>query len=205
MFRLLPPLLLALALVPDTITGPRHEGRTVKCDLPISQQLDNRAGIDGVGLCVPTSVEMAARWKGVKELYGFRDYRTQFTGGDGPERLSAFVKEYSRLRGRELIEGVDWGQTFTQDPRVIDTILDNYGIACIAYGRSPRYSTPILHMVCLVMLDAEYGVILDNNFPGTYEWVGREEVIDRWKTMKFLGGWVVWVNGSPPPPVPINK
>lgn len=58
------------------VGGPTApDGRTeIHVDLPPSQHLKNKGGSDGAGLCVFTSIDMAARWQDVKQLIGFRDW-----------------------------------------------------------------------------------------------------------------------------------
>jgi hypothetical protein len=75
----------------------------------------------------------------------------------------------------------------------------------ITYSYSPRYGGRIAHMVCSPMYRGKYAVVLDNNFIGEdkYEWMSKEELVNR---MKGGGGaWVfVWLVPGPPP-VPHNK
>jgi hypothetical protein len=56
------------------------------------------------------------------------------------------------------------------------------------------------------MFKADYGVVLDNNFPGEdrYEWVTRPELIRR-TIYPNRSAWVfVWLHQGPPPS-PKNK
>jgi hypothetical protein len=145
---------------------------------------------------------MMSEWVDLHELMGFRDYMTKFPGGGYPEKVSQFVKRLSKERGRELVEGQDWGQFTDADGSKLDKILKTGRMVGVTYGYSPRYGQTIAHMVDLVMIDSDTAVILDNNFPGTYEWMSRAEFLRRWKMNH--GGWGVWLNAPPPPPIPVN-
>lgn len=187
----------------STVGGPEHNGKTVNCDLPKELHLKNKGGSDGAGLCVFTSLDMAAQWSNVPEIIGFRDYMTKFPGGGYPEKVSKYIKKLSTERGHELVEGRDWGQFTDADDYKLDKILTTGRMAGITYGYSPRYGSNVAHMVDLVMIDNDTAAILDNNFPGTIEWMDRKEFVRRWKIMG--GGWGVWFNAPPPPPVPVNR
>jgi hypothetical protein len=75
----------------------------------------------------------------------------------------------------------------------------------VTYSFSPtgRYGgRRIAHMVSLVSADDRHFVILDNNYPGTYEWMTPEEF-----TRSYTGGgqgWAVILLAPPPSPVPVN-
>jgi hypothetical protein len=192
----------------DVVGGPELNGVSVRCDLPLDLHLRNKGGSDGrggpgtgSGLCVFTSIDMAAQWANVPELIGFRDWMTNFPGGGYPDKVRQYVKKLSVERGREMVEGVDYGQATDADEQKLAKILDGYRVACVTYGYSPRYGQNIAHMVCLMSF-GDHCVVLDNNFPGTYEWVEKKEFLRRWKMMQ--GGWVFWLNAPPPPPVPVN-
>jgi hypothetical protein len=74
----------------------------------------------------------------------------------------------------------------------------------VTYGYGERYRMQtIAHMVNLVHLDQKWAAILDNNFPGTYEWMPREEFLKRWAHPGGQG-WAYVMLAPPPPPVPHN-
>lgn len=187
----------------STIGGAELNGKSVQCDLPVSQHLKNKGGSNDAGLCVFTSIDMMAQWCNVPELIGFRDYMTKFPGGGYPAKVRQYITKLSKERGRELVEGTDWGQATDADIEKLGRVLKSGRIACVTYGYSPRYGSTVAHMVCCVMVDDDTCVILDNNFPGTYEWMSKTEFIRRWKINH--GGWYVWLNAPPPPPIPVNQ
>jgi hypothetical protein len=47
--------------------------------------MKNKGGTDGAGLCVFTSIEIAAHWKNVEQLRGFQEKMTHEQGGGWPE------------------------------------------------------------------------------------------------------------------------
>jgi hypothetical protein len=147
---------------------------------------------------------MAADWQNVTEIMGLRDFMTKYPGGGYPEKLAAYVGKLSKERGHELKEGIDFGQTTDGDDKKLDAVLRTRRFAGVTYGYSPRYGSGLIaHMVCLVHIDADNAAILDNNFPGTIEWMSRAEFVKRWKANH--GGWAVWFYAPPPPPIPTNK
>jgi hypothetical protein len=77
-------------------------------------------------------------------------------------------------------------------------------LPCVTYGYGERYgSGTIYHMVALLHLDDSLACVLDDNFPGTYEWMSRAEFLKRWKHPSG-SGWAVVLLLPPPPPVPSN-
>lgn len=194
----------------STVGGNVFNGVEVECDLPNDQHLKNKDGRDGAGLCVFTSIDMMANWHNFLTLIGFRDYMTQFPGGGYPDKVREYVKKYAESRGFPVpVEGKDYGQFYDTNPQSLaqklDEILNTNRIACITYGYSPRYGPfKIAHMVCLVHFDLKNNLaaVLDNNFPGTLEWMTASELVNR--CLANRGGWCVWLNTPTPTPVPVN-
>ena len=89
----------------------------------------------------------------------------------------------------------------------LDKAMNEGAMVCVTYGYGERYrelgQSTIYHMVNLVLLDSEDACILDNNFPGTYEWMSREEFKRRWVHPDGRG-WMITFLAPPPPPVPYN-
>lgn len=180
----------------DVVNGPAHEGREIATDLPPSQHLKNTGGSDGAGLCVFTSIDHAARWQNVEPLIGFRDYMTHYPGGGYPQKVDQYIPKKAGGKDVEYVQFTD-GNT---EPLYL--ALHTNRMPCITYGYSPRYGGNISHMVNLVYLDEKWACILDNNFPGTYEWVEHKEFLRRWKMGG--GGWSVVLLNPGAPPVPHN-
>lgn len=178
----------------DHIGGPQFDGRALSIDLPASEHLKNKVGSDGSGLCVFTSIDHAARWQNEADLIGFRDFMTKYPGGGYPQKVDEYIKKKAGSGH------VDYIQSTTGDEALLELALKTGRMVCITYGYSPRYGELIYHMVNLVYLDDKWGVVLDNNFPDTYEWVPRAELLRRWKIQD--GGWQVILLNPPAPPKP---
>ena len=76
---------LLLATSAAVVGGPVHpDGTEVDCDLPAERHLQARGGSDGAGLCVFTSIAMAADWCSEPPLVDFRDWMRRRPGGGYP-------------------------------------------------------------------------------------------------------------------------
>lgn len=181
------------------VAGRQHAGEVLDCDLPGQLQFKNSGSrVDGAGMCVMSSIEMAALWQGMDEYKGLRDWCAREPGGGYPSKvdkqLAAFTKEKGLPTPQYLqYEGPD------VEP-VIEAALRSGRMACVTYGWGERYGQRIAHMVCCSKFSGQWAVILDNNFPGenAYEWMPRAEAVRR---VMYPGrsGWVfVWL--APPPP-----
>lgn len=197
------------------VAGRSHAGEVLDVDLPGSLHMkninsrvpepvtrDNPQGL-GAGMCVMTSIEMAARWQGLDEYKGLRDWCAQQPGGGYPSKvdkqLAAFAREKNLPAPRYLqYQGPD------VEP-LVEAILRSGRMACVTYGYGERYGAGIAHMVCLVKYSGERATVLDNNFPGVeqYEWMSRPEAIRRVKLPRNVGWVFVWL-APPPPPSPMN-
>lgn len=85
------------ALVPGftpTKTPVSPAGVRAQIDLPASLHIRNTGGSDGAGLCVSTSVEVAARWHGLHELDGFQQWARRRPGGAYPEKLDSMLRAF---------------------------------------------------------------------------------------------------------------
>lgn len=179
--------------------GLEHEGHVLTVDLPHHEHMKNIGSYrDGAGMCVMSSIEMAAKWHGLDELRGLRNWCAKESGGAYPSKVDRQLKAFFKEKG---IKPIPYLQYEGRNPEKLIELIDKTGrMACITYGYSPRYGGRISHMVCSPMYRGQYGVVLDNNFPGEnrYEWMSKEELINR---MKSGGGaWIfVWLTPGPPP------
>jgi hypothetical protein len=177
------------------VGGPTYHGVEIEIDLPAAQHIKNfGAPADGKGLCVFASLSMAARWHNLRALFDLIHEIQE--GGGWPEKVDAVLKQHA--------PGVEYVQYEGTDPAILDRALGEGHMVCITYGYGERYQMQtIYHMVCLVHLDRELAAILDNNFPGTYEWMPRAEALRRFchPDGKF---WAVVFMAPPPPPIPHN-
>ena len=184
-----------------TVDGPVHNGVELQIDLPVSEHVKNfGAPADGKGLCVFASMTMAAHWHHVRELSDIIHKINE--GGGWPEKVSEVFKKYA-----PDLEFVQYEDT---DPAILDKALSEGRPACVTYGYGERYKeddgrplATIYHMVLLVHLDSEWAAILDNNFPGTYEWMPCAEFLRRWVHPSGKG-WAYVMLAPPPPPIPHN-
>ncbi|HEX4613996.1 MAG TPA: hypothetical protein VH092_37790 [Urbifossiella sp.] len=181
------------ALVPGfspTPTPVSPHGTRAVIDLPVSQHLRNVGGSDGAGLCVGTSLTHSARFQGVRELDGFRPWLQGRPGGSYPEKLAADLKEYCGLKGVPV-------------PRyVMGTGVDTR-LMELAYQtrRCPAITHTAAHMVSGMHLDSTEGAILDNNYPGRWEWASTSRYVDVYsQAPRGRYGWVVVLLAPPPPP-----
>ena len=189
------------------INGYFHGSESITCDLPNDQQMRNIGSkLDGQGMCVFSAVEMAARYQGLEQMRGWRDWcAANYKGGGYPSKVDNLLSAWWKKKG---IEPIPYLQFEGHDPEETLRRIDKTNrMACITYGQSPRYPNLIAHMVNCINYGVKYGVVLDNNFPGDdkYEWMEKAELVRRIRiqTNRQLGSaWVfVWLTpGSPPSP-----
>lgn len=197
---------LTLSTGPNSrLNGRSFEGDDITCDLPASEHLANIGShVDGRGMCVMTSIEMAARWHGLESMRGLRDWCAREPGGAYPAKVDRQIREFCAAKGVAVPPYLQY-EGSSVEPLL--GLCDRTGrMACVTYGYSPRYRTTIAHMVCCVRFGSRFGVVLDNNFPGidSYEWMSPAEL--RRRVLHPSGhGWIfVWLAPSPPPP-PCNQ
>jgi hypothetical protein len=65
-------------------------------------------------------------------------------------------------------------------------------------GRDGFYGESVAHMVDLAHLDSTRAAIIDNNRPGHWVWMTRDQFVSRWRSNN--GGWAVVLLDPPPPP-----
>lgn len=186
------------------VNGPTHKGEELTCDLPGELHLRNGASrVDGRGLCVMTSLEMAAAWQGLESLRGLRDWSVNEPGGSYPAKVDRQLTDFCAARGIAVPAYVQYEGN---DPKPILDWCERTGrLACVTYGWSPRYGGTISHMTCCPKFGDRWAVCLDCNYPGdqSYEWMSRAEMIRRIGHPTGAGWVFVWL-APPPPPVPFN-
>lgn len=203
---LLPLIGLAQSGASSFINGVTHDGQSITCDLPGNQHIKNIGSrIDSAGMCVFSSIEMSALYQGLEQMRGWRNWCAQnYRGGGWPEKVDSCLAAWFKTKN---IAPLPYIQYQGRNPENILDLCEKTGrMASMTYGYSPRYGGPIQHMVCNVMFRQNYGVVLDNNFPGEdrYEWVTRQELVRR-TIYPNKSAWVfVWV-AAPPPPSPRNR
>lgn len=186
------------------VGGPVQNGVEVAVDLPNEEHIRNfGAPRDGLGLCVFASMTMAAKWHNVRGLmdlmYWDKDGKPHSkipNGGGWPDKVASTFQRYS--------PDTHFIQYLGADPAILDKALSEGRMACVTYGYAERYRMQrIAHMVCLVYFDQTWACVLDNNFPGTYEWMSRGEFLKRW-VYPGNQGWAYVMLAPTPPPIPHN-
>jgi hypothetical protein len=183
-----------------SIGGPQNaDGTQLQCDLPGDQHLKNCGGSDGAGLCVFTSISHSARWQNVDVLKDFRDWMRRHPGGGYPKKVDQMIAEICREKG---VPKPNYVQAEGSDLEILKAACKSGRMPGVTYSFSPtgRYGgARISHMVSLPHADDHWFVVLDNNFPQTYEWMSPAEF--RKTYTGGGGGWcVVLLAPSPPPP-----
>ncbi len=171
------------------------------CDLPASERKKNIAS-KGLGCCVFRSIDYAARWQQVPELYDLPEQLVQagIPGGGYPEKVDEVLQRFG--------PDVSYIQDTSGDADILEAILKTGRMPCVTYnGHDCHYSGSIAHMVCLPYFDRQTGwaCVSDNNFPGDdqFVWMSPDEFLKRWKSGGG-GGWVLALLAPPPPPAPHN-
>ncbi len=187
------------------INSREHGGEVLACDLPGAEMMKNIGSqVDGAGMCVMTSIELAARWQGLEQYRGLRDWCAKFPGGAYPQKVDDQLKRFAR---EHHLPPPAYLQYEGAVPRPLLELCDKTGrMACITYGRGPRYQQrTIQHMVCCPKFSQRWGVVLDNNFPGIdkYEWMSLEELLNRMKWPSGQSWLFVWLEAAPSP-IPHN-
>ncbi len=189
----------------STVAGRQYQGDTLAVDLPGTEQIKNIGSrVDGLGMCVMSSIEMAARAQGLEQYRGLRDWCAKYPGGAYPSKVDRQLKKYCQDKG---LPDPQYIQYEGPDPRQILKLCSDTGrMACITYAYGPRYPGRIAHMTCCPLFGDKWGVCLDNNFPGEdkYEWMTTDELVNRIKGSPGGSAWVfAWlaVGQTPSPKV----
>lgn len=208
MHRLVTPLFLSLLLAANIGGKTAPDGTEIQVDLPGSQHMTNKAGSDGSGLCVFTSISHSARWAHVELLENFRDYMTKYPGGGWPEKVDKYIAKIAKDRGVAPPQYVQV-EGHREVLATLKAALKSGRMPAVTYAFSPtgRYGgRKIAHMVSLVHLDEKYACVLDNNYPGEdkYEWMSVDEF---YRSFTGMGGsgWAVVLLADGPPVLPWNR
>jgi hypothetical protein len=174
------------------------DGTKAVVDLPTSQHMRNVGGSDGAGLCVFTSIQHSAYWQNVRALDGFRQWMQRRPGGGWPEKVDKMFAQFCKEKGVAVPAYI---QHTGGDPVFLELALRTGRCPGVTYnGRDDFYRSTIAHMVSLAHLDKTHAAIIDNNRPGVWLWMTREEFLSRWKGGG--GGWAVVLLDPPPTPHP---
>lgn len=173
----------------------------LQIDFPLTQHIPNIGShVDGAGMCVMSSIEMAGRWQNLEQVRGLRNWCATKPGGGYPSKVDKQLKEYSQA---QKINTPEYVQYEGKELDLLKLALKTGRFPAVTYsGRDKvRYSGTIAHMVCLAHLDDKWAAIWDNNgTAGELIWMTPEEFKARWTNDS--NGWAfVWL-APPPPPVP---
>ncbi len=178
------------------VSVPEEGGKRFVEDLPVSLHMKNVGGSDGAGLCVFTSIELAGRHQGCETVYGLQKYMTRVPGGGYPQKVDKVLADFGKGK-------VNYVQHTGGDETFLELALRTGRPVSVTYsGRDNFYSGPVAHMVNLSYLDAQIGVIQDNNRPGKWTVMSRADFLTRWKDRSMGGGWAVVLTDPPAPPFP---
>lgn len=169
----------------STPTSPR--GTLATIDLPPELHIRNRGGSDRAGLCVGTSVQVAARWHGLTQMEGFQDWLARRPGGSWPQKLASDLKAFAKAKGITLPRFV---QHTGGDPQFLELVYRT--------RRMPAHTWTAAHMVSGAHLDRNQAAVIDNNRPGKWLWQTHDEYLRAWEASG--PGWVFCWLAPPPPP-----
>jgi hypothetical protein len=142
-------------------------------NLPWSARQQNWGG----GSCVHASTVMCLRWQGLDELAAW--WRRTYAGGEHASGLSSKLER----------AGVRFAYTTSGDVEFLEWACRTRRGCGITYFPN--------HFICLVHLDQQQAMLLDNNRIDRYLTVPRDEFLRRWQS---YGGWACTPVYSPAPP-----
>jgi hypothetical protein len=196
------PLAAALALG-ATVAGPTApDGTEINCDLPRDLQVKNRGGSDGAGLCVFASLKHSAQWQNVDALRNIFEWMFKHPGGGYPDKVDRVIAQICQERG---VPKPNYIQVESRDLDILRLASKTGRMPAVTYSFSPsgRYGgARIAHMVSLPHADDKLFGVLDNNFPGTIEWMTPAEFQRTYAGRS--NGWAVILLDEGPPPPPLN-
>lgn len=186
------------------IDGPiSPTGQEIQIDLPSDHHIKNKGGSDGAGLCVFASLNHSAYWHNLAGLQDLFQWMRKYPGGGYPEKVDRMIRKKCEEAHVPVPEFIN---RETSDLALLERACANGHMPGVTYAFSPtgRYGGQrIAHMVSLVHARGNEWAILDNNYPGTIEWMSREQF-----KRAFTGGrdkgWCVIFLSPGPPPIPSN-
>lgn len=143
-------------------------------NLPLHARCRNYAG----GSCVIASTVSLFRWQGRDDLADL--FRRAYSGGQSASSLHA------KLEAR----GVRYAYTTSGDAAFLDWACRTRRGAGVTFFAN--------HFICLVHLDGQRAILLDNNRVGQYITLPRDEFLRRWRG---YGGWATTPVYSPAAPL----
>ena len=204
-----------LLAIEPTPTPVSPDGKRATIDLPTSQHMRNVGGRDGSGLCVFTSIQHGGYWQNISSLDGFRKFMQTQPGGGYPEKVDKMIAAYCKKTNRPVPVYI---QHTGGEEEFLELALKTGRVPCVTYaGVDDFYVNEVIaHMVNLTYLDGQTAAILDNNRPGNWIWMTRDQFINRWKGLgdngqpltvqgqQIGGGWAIVFLDPPPPPYTVK-
>ncbi len=183
------------------VGGPEMNGKKIRVDLPMSQHIRNVGGSDGKGLCVFASISHGGDWSN-NELRDLFEWMRTKPGGGWPSKVDAMISQFSKEKRIGLPNYI---QHTAGEASFLEAALQAGRYPAVTYsGRdNVYYSKQVAHMVNLVLFDKDTAVIHDNNYPGKYLWMSREDFLPRWREMG--GGWAIVPLDPGPPPLNVQR
>jgi hypothetical protein len=185
-------------------TNVAPDGTQIQNDLPQRFHLKNRGGSDGSGLCVFCSLNHASIWQHVHPTEKVFEWMWRYPGGGYPQKVDKVIAQIAAEKG---VEVPDYIQVENRDLEILKLACRTGRSPNVTYNFSPtgRYGgQKIAHMVSLMHLDDKWACILDNNFPGTFEWMDVQTFLSVYTGGRGNGWAVIFLDPGPPPP-PYNR
>lgn len=160
----------------------RLESERPVVNVPVPDRQENWIGREGNGSCVHASFITLLRWQGRSD---FADYwRRKYDSGETPSEFNAHLNA----------EGVRYAMTKGGEDQFLEWAVRTRRGACVVSHRGS-------HMETLVHLDDSTAILIDNNFPGKFRQLPREQFLSEWR-MGPNGGWAVTPIYTPAAPLP---
>lgn len=171
----------------------------IACDLDKRFHLRNRGGSDGAGLCVFASLKHSSIWQHVWPTQNIFEWMFSRPGGGYPSKVDKVIAAVCKEQG---VPVPPYFQVESRDLEILKLACKTGRMPGVTYNFSPtgRYGgARIAHMVSLAHASDKWFAVLDNNYPGSFEWMDPATFL-----RVYAGGgngWaVVFLNDAPPPP-----
>lgn len=176
-----------------------REGVPLAVRVPGEWHVKNRGGSDGAGLCVYASCRHTGLVQSDPVFSGMFEWMFTRPGGSYPAKLAKSIQDYAKEKGLTPPKVL---QVEHADFDLLKKACASGRLPGVTYSRSPtgRYGgARIAHMVSLPHCDGVLCAVLDNNYPGSYEWMTAEEA-----RKAGVLEWCVILLEKGAPPVPQN-
>lgn len=164
--------------------SPEHpSGQVAAAPIPPALHQKNTGGSDGAGLCVIASVKTAGEYLQLqKDVAALWDYAKRLPGGyyDG---------KFDRLAKR-IAPNLKYGHYHGTDYEVLKRLSDMGLPFGITMDTGELYGNKrVAHMVTGVSFRDDLACYIDNNSPGMFTWVNKEE----WERRSKLATGEFWI------------